>query len=222
MRGKLLALAFGLCLILPAAAAAEELPPYEGAQSFPAIEGPEGPESFSWEMNLDDDQELRQLDERHAAVFYTDPEHLALLIEAAQAHDATGSDVPTTLAVTQPNIVTLTVHHRPGNPAGGAPFDYPVTAGAGWEGGFQVFPVQGPPSEQPPAPVTAPSPLPSCRIPSLVGRTVKASRRVLQRAGCKLGRVRGERTGGARVLKQFRAAGKAVPRGTTVAVKLAG
>ena len=57
--------------------------------------------------------------------------------------------MPTSLSVSEEKIVTLTVHHREGNPAaGGAPFDYPVIAGAGWEGGTEPVIVKGPPDEQ--------------------------------------------------------------------------
>ena len=66
----------------------------------------------------------------------------------SDAHDAVGKSVPTTLEVSPPNVVTLTVHHRAGNPAaGGAPFTYPIFEGSGWEGGFSTFEVTVPPSE---------------------------------------------------------------------------
>lgn len=202
-----------------AVAPAEPIPPFDGGMSFPEIQGPDGLEEFSWAVKLDAEQELRAIDETHAAVYYTDPEeHLAFTIEAAKAHAADGADVPTTLAVTQPNIITLTVHHRAGNPAaGGAPFDYPVTAGAGWEGGFQQHTVvMPPPTEQaikPPVPVV-------CSVPYLSGLTLKASRRQLRRSHCALGVVRGERSRGARVVKQFRRPGRELPAGTAVGIKL--
>jgi PASTA domain-containing protein len=200
-----------------ATAAAEPLPPYDGTMTFQSIEGPDGPEDFSWEVKLDEEVELREIDNTHAGVYWVGTETLAMTITAQLAHDAVGTNVPTTLAVTQPNIVTLTVHHRSGNPtAGGAPFDYPVIAGAGWEGGFQQHTVDmGPPTEQAPTP-----PVPRCTVPDLTGRTLKAARRHLRRSHCGLGEVRGERSRGARVLKQFRQPGKSLPAGTEVDVKL--
>jgi len=212
--------------MLPAGAAAESAPPYVGVMNFPAIQGPEGPEEFSWQVTLYDGQELRQIDDRTAAVYYTDlQEHLAFEIPVAPAHDADGAMVPTTLAVTQPNTLTLTVHHRDGNPgAAGAPFDYPVLPGEGWEGGFQPVQIVGPPDES----ALAKVPLPSepavlaarCLVPDLAGRTLRASRKMLNQSDCALGPIRGERSRGARVVRQYRAAGKSLPAGTEVGVKL--
>jgi len=204
---------------LAVGAAAEPLPPFDGTMSFPNIQGPDGPEEFSWAVKLDEEQELRAIDDTHAGVYYTGPdEHLVFTITAGLAHAADGVNVPTTLTVTQPNVITLTVHHHAGNAAaGGAPFDYPVIAGAGWEGGFQQHTVVGPPpTEQ----ATAP-PVPDvCKVPHLSGLTLKASRRQLRRSHCTLGAVRGERSRGARVVKQFRRAGRELPAGTEVGVKL--
>ncbi len=181
--------------------------------TFQSIQGPDGPEEFSWVVNLDEGQELRQVDDRHAAVYSTELEHLVFSIEAIEAHDSIGTTVPTSLAVTQPNVITLTVHHRSGNPtAGGAPFDYPVIAGSGWEGGIQVHTVDmGPPTEQ-----AVPPPVLRCAVPALSGLTLKAARRQLRRSNCGLG----ERSRGARVVRQFRKAGRSLPVGTQVGVKL--
>lgn len=206
------------CLGLAATAAAEPLPPYDGAMAFPDIQGPEGSEDFSWEVKLGDEEELRAIDETNAGVYWIDTDTLAMTITAPQAHDSEGVTVPTTIAVTQPNIITLTVHHRAGNPAaGGAPFDYPVVAGAGYEGGFQTYTVvMPPPTEQaikPPVPVV-------CSVPYLSGLTLKAARRQLRRSHCQLGVVRGERSRGARVVRQFRRPGRELPAGTAVGVKL--
>jgi hypothetical protein len=179
--------------------------------TFPAIQDPTGPEEFSWEVQLREGQELRQIDDRHAAVYSNGFERFVIEIEAVAAHDAVGTTVPTTLAVTQPNVITLTVQHRAGNPAaGGAPFDYPVNAGSGWEGGIQIHHVQMPPAEASPppaAPVAAVVPV--CLVPDLAGKSLKASRRMLRNSGCSLGPVRGERARGAKVARQYasRAAG---------------
>jgi hypothetical protein len=142
MRLKLLAVLFVVCAALvPAGASAEPLPPYDGGMGFQEIQGPDGPEEFAWEVELGPEQELRAVDDRHAAVYYADGIHIAFTIEATSAHDAEGATVPTTLAVTQPNVLTLAVHHR------STPFVYPVTQGEGWEGGFQSVEIEGPPDE---------------------------------------------------------------------------
>lgn len=56
--------------------------------------------------------------------------------------------MPTKLSVSGKNIIILTVEHHV-NPAQGQPFIYPVSAGAGWEGGFQSNEVEMPPPELP-------------------------------------------------------------------------
>lgn len=225
MRGLLLiTFAALLCALAPVAVAADEIPPYDGSMSFPSIQDSGGPEEFSWEVQLGEDEELRAIDDRHAGVYDVGEgeELLTMTIQAQAAHDSEGKAVPTTLAVTQPNIITLTVHHRAGNPAaGGAPFDYPVIAGEGWEGGFQTHEGQ---IEQPTPPeVVAPSPVLTiavCRPPNLVGKSLKASRKLLRRSNCKLGPVRGERSKGAKVAKQYRQRGRSLPAGSEVGVKL--
>lgn len=198
--------------VLAPATATAELPPFAGGMSFPEIQGPEGPEDYSWEVKLDEEEELKAIDERHAGVFWEDGTQ-AMTITATAAHDSIGTDVPTTLAVTEPNVITLTVHHRDGNPAaGGAPFDYPVVAGEGWEGGFrteEAIVIEG---DRPPAP-------PTCIVPDLANRTLRASRKILHRAHCKLGRVRGERRREVRVMQQFRPVGRVLPVWTAVDVK---
>lgn len=213
MRSVLLTVMVGLCAaIAPAAAAADPPPPFDGTMAFPDIQGPEGPEEFSWQVKLSEEEELRSIDETEAGVFWEDGTQ-AMTILAPKAHDAIGSTVPTTLAVTQPNIITLTVHHRAGNPAaGGAPFDYPVIAGSGWEGGIQTHSVVGPPGEMSPTP-------PTCVVPDLTGRTLRASRRILHSAHCELGQVRGERSRRVRVAKQYRLVGRVLPVWTSVDVK---
>jgi hypothetical protein len=213
VRSVLLMAVLAVCAsAFPAAAGAQPLSPYEGG-GFPNIEGPEGSEEFAWEVNLGEEQELRSIDDRHIGVFYSTG-HESFSITATEAHDAEGATVPTTIAITGESAVTLTVHHRAGNPAaGGAPFHYPVIAGAGWEGGFQTIHVSMPPTEQAPAP-------PQCTVPDLGGRTLRAARKMLNRSHCELGPVRGERSRGARVVRQYRAAGKSLPAGTEVGVKV--
>jgi hypothetical protein len=138
----------GATLLGAASAGAAELPTYGGDLTFPAIQSPAGPEEFSWRVELHGAQELRQGSEDSADVFWASGVR-AFTITTEPAHDATGANVPTTLSVTAPDVITLTVHHRDGNPAaGGAPFEYPVSAGPGWEGGFSPpTPIPFPPDE---------------------------------------------------------------------------
>jgi len=172
-------------------------------------------------VKLGEGEELRQIDETHAGVFWEDGTQ-AMTITAQLAHDAEGVSVPTTLAVIEPNLVTLTVHHRAGNPAaGGAPFDYPVVAGSGWEGGFRTYPVEMPPPTEQGAKVPESGSPPTCVVPHLQGRNLKTSGRALRRAGCRLGPVWGEGGRGARVVRQYWPVGKTLPAGTAVGVKLA-
>jgi hypothetical protein len=209
---------------VPGVAAADTCPVYDGAMSFGTIEGIEDPEDYCFEVSLGEGQDLRQIDDSHAAVFYSSG-HRAFDIQAVEAHDAVGARVPTSLAVTGTNVITLTVHHRAGNPlADGAPFDYPVVAGQGWEGGFQTVEIKGPPDEAELQPKPVPggeAPTAQCHVPALRGRSLRAARRVLAGADCSLGPVRGKRSRGARVTKQYRRSGSALPAGTGVGVKLA-
>jgi hypothetical protein len=185
---------------------------YNGPMSFGDLHGPEDPEEFSWEVNLGEEEELKEIDERHAGVYWEDGP-LAMQIEATAAHDSDGSTVPTSLAVTQPNIITLTVHHRAGNPAAnGAAFVYPVTRGAGWEGGFHTEIIEMPPGELPPSP-------PTCVVPDLTGRSLRASRKILHQSHCRLGAVRGEQIRTAHVVTQYRQIGRSLPLWTKVDVK---
>jgi hypothetical protein len=132
--------------------------------------GRPAPGEYSWEVQLHDEQELELIDERRAWVH--EEEHSAFGIVAEPAHDAVGSPVPTTLAVSGLNIVTLTVHHRAGNPAaGGASFVYPVTQGAGWEGGFQTHYVDIP--DEPRSEDLVGVAAPPCLVPGLKGRSLR-------------------------------------------------
>lgn len=214
-----------LVCAIPGAASAATCPEYGGAMTFSTIDGPGDPEDYCWEVSLSEGQELRQVDERKAEVFYSDG-HFAFGIEAVEAHDAIGTSVPTSLAVTGTNEITLTVHHRAGNPvAGSAPFAYPISDGPGWEGGIQSVVVKGPPDESElkpkPTPPVEEAPVAHCSVPALQGRTLRAARRALVHAHCDLGPIRGERSRGARVVKQYRRYGAVLPAGTEVGVKLA-
>jgi hypothetical protein len=189
----------------PAATAA--LPEFTGLMTFGPIPGPSDPEEFSWEVHLGKEQELVWIDDQHAVVYYTGTERTAFSINVASARDAVGSHVPTSLSVSGGDVITLIVHHHAGNPAaGGAPFIYPIVAGAGWEGGFHTEVVVGPKDQQELKEEQervarekqealerewererAPS---GCLVPKLKGRSLKASKKLLEDAECLIGSVR--------------------------------
>lgn len=181
------------CVALSSTAAADPLPPYKGMW-FPEIQGPSDPEDYSWEVQLEEDQELRQVDERGAVVYYADGEHVAFSIRAAEASDAVGKSVPTTLSVSSPSVVTLTVHHRAGNPAaGGAPFTYPILQGPAWEAGAGTVEVIMPPPEPLPERGGEAAAGKGCLVPRLAGRPLDLARQRIRSAGCRIGRVHRQR-----------------------------
>lgn len=224
--GKLAALLGLLALVAlttfgAAGAAAEDgeppakPPQYHGTLSFSNIKSSSGPEQYFWEVRLHPGQELVQADARRAEVLFEDGVR-ASVIGAEQARDATGAEVPTSLEVIAPNYVSLTVHHRAGNPAAeGAPFHYPVTAGPPFTVGYSTVTFVVPPAGE-----AAPPPPPQCVVPKLTGRTLAASRSRLSDTGCQLGAIRGKRGKGIKVVKQFKPAGSEHAAGARVAVKL--
>jgi sugar lactone lactonase YvrE len=117
----------------------------EGGMTFAAIRDAAAPESYSWQVNLDPEQELKLVDSQRAQVYWSGGQ-VAFSIKAVPAHDAIGTTVPTSLSVSGGNMVTLTVAHRGPSPAGGS-FIYPVVGGAGWQGGFQTYQIVMPPPE---------------------------------------------------------------------------
>jgi len=119
-------------------------PLYDGAMTYAAIRDAAATETYSWTVELDIDQELKLIDSKHVTVY--EEGRPAFGITAAPARDAVGTSVPTNLSVSEGNVVTLTVAHR-GLDAKGNRFIYPVMGGTGWEGGFQSFPVEMPPTE---------------------------------------------------------------------------
>jgi sugar lactone lactonase YvrE len=123
-------------------------PLYDGMLNFETIRDASAPESFTWRVNLAEEQELRLIDEKHAEVDYAGTEHTAFSITAATARDAIGSIVPTSLSIDGTDEITLHIHHHAPSPAGGS-FVYPVVAGAGWEGGFQTYISELPPPVPP-------------------------------------------------------------------------
>lgn len=228
----------GICVLAFTSASAPAAPPnYDGVMGFAAIHGPSDPEDYSWTVTLGEDQTLELVDDQHAQVLYGDG-HSAFGIAAEPAHDAGGATVPTTLAISGGDIITLTVHHRSGNPASsGAPFDYPITAGPGWEGGFHTEIVRGPPDEtelreqreraereEREREVASENTVAArtCSVPKLDGMTLRHSARRLKNAGCAIGQVR-RRTGGVgrvHVVGQSPRPGRVVVAGGTVSVTL--
>jgi sugar lactone lactonase YvrE len=111
----------------------------DGGMIFDAIREESAPREFSYEVHLGEEQFLEPIDSQHAEVYYAGRQP-AFGITAEPAHDAVGTEVPTTLSVTGRDVITLTVHLNEG--PGGQPFVYPVTAGTGWEGGFTTIVVE--------------------------------------------------------------------------------
>jgi PASTA domain len=232
---RLFACIAALAVAAMAAPNAVAVPLDEGGTTFPAIADSAGPEDYSWEVTLFDGQDLKSVDDQHAAVYYEDGEHVAFTIAAVKAHDADGTDVRTSLAVSEPNILILTVHHRAGNPAaGGAPFDYPVIAGEGWEGGFKTEVVLGPKDEQElreererkareEREAAEREPVPVCLVSNVKGRTLKGAKLRLRKASCRIGKVRKRKGVTARtgeVIRQGPRPGLLLPVGTAVNVTL--
>jgi PASTA domain len=200
---------------------------YDGVM-FPEIRGLESPERYPLRVDLGARQELRQTSPTEAQVVYTDGTE-AFAIDAEKAHDAVGATVPTTLEKTGEDVITVTVHHRAGNPAaGGAPFEYPITAGAGWEGGFHTVIVQmrNPNGEPAGSPTDGPfssAPASPCTVPSLRGLDLRAAKARLHAAHCAIGKVHradGVTAGKGIVVKQFHAAGAKLAAGAPIAVKV--
>ncbi len=115
-------------------------PLFDGTMTFQAIRDKAGAETFSWEVLLYPDQELKAIDNTRAAVYFANG-YLAFTISTIPAHDAVGTSVPTKLTVSEGKVITLRVEHR------AASLVYPVIAGAGWEGGFITHQVVMPPPE---------------------------------------------------------------------------
>jgi 6-bladed beta-propeller/NHL repeat len=106
-------------------------PAYDGLMTFKAIREASAPESYSWVVTVGPEETLKLIDSQHAALFWDDGTQ-GLLITAQPAHGADGETIPTSLSVSEGNVITQTVHHRNGG------FVYPAVAGVGWEGGFHT------------------------------------------------------------------------------------
>lgn len=120
-------------------------PTFDGLTTFESIRGSSATENFAWNVELAEDQYLSQLDAQHVSVMF-DEIHASFTIAAEPAHDALGTSVPTSLTVSGPNEVTLTVHHK------SQPYVYPIVAGAGWKGGYVGNLSEMPPPEPIPDP----------------------------------------------------------------------
>jgi hypothetical protein len=203
-----------------AGSAHAEVPVYVGDMGFPAIQDASGPEEYSWKVQLAGNQGLEQLGDQTVIIYYVSDHTTALKISTQPAHDAVGANVPTTLEAAGGDVITLTVHHRAGNPkAGGAPFDYPVLGGSGFESSYQPAIVQMPPDE---AIDIEPFKEDHCIVPALKGKSLRVSRRQLARSGCSLGRVirRAASRKSAKVFGQNPRAGTTLKPGGQVSVKL--
>jgi hypothetical protein len=193
----------GVIAMGAASASAEPpvFPEYDGGMTFPDIHDSSAPEEYSWEMNLSSEQELVSIDDQHAEVYYTEGHYPAFGISAEPAHDADGSAVPTSIAVSAGDVITLIVHYRAGNPAaGGVPFVYPITGGVGWEGGFRTITIVMPNTEKELQEErekkereerdAAQAAAKHCLVPRLNGRSLKAAKKLLRAADCRLGEAK--------------------------------
>jgi hypothetical protein len=226
-----------LCALVAAVPAAAETgnsapirPASDGGFYFPTISGPEAPEEYPIQWGpLSPELKMRQVSDQEIVVEYFDYGVVSYSLHAPAAHDVEGAAVPTTIALSEDEegpVVTIVVHHRPGNPkAGFAPFRYPIEGGSGWEGGFRTISVElnepKPPAAGPPPVASAPAP--TCTVPSLHGFGLVAVRKLLRGADCGIGQVRlahGATKGKGKVVKQFEPAGTHLAAGAPVAVKL--
>lgn len=227
-----------LCALVAATPAAAETadsapvrPLSDGGFGFPEITGPESPEEYPFQLSPPGpEMRLRQVSDQEVLVEYVEGGIVSYSFRAVPAHAADGATVPTSIALTEDEegpVVTLIAHFRAGNPAaGGAPFVFPISGGAGWEGGYRTssFEMNEP---KPPAPEPQPAsaqPAPICKVPSLHGLGLSAARAKLVAADCRIGQVhlaRGATRADGKVVKQFRQAGSQLVSGAPVAVKLA-
>jgi hypothetical protein len=106
-------------VVAPAAASGGEgLPIYSESLSFPPIDSVAAPGEYSWRVELGAGETLTQVSPTEAEIARP-PVWEA--VHAPLAYDAHGTPVPTTLAVSDGDVITLTVHHREGA------FVYPVS-----------------------------------------------------------------------------------------------
>jgi NHL repeat len=116
-------------------------PVYDGFLAFANIRTSGAPEKFSWEVIMGKGQSLVQVDEKTAEVVYPEDGTVNATIHAEPAHDATGKELSTSVAVEGSNVVTLTVHHKVEGVV------YPVTGGPGFQVGYETVTAFPPPEE---------------------------------------------------------------------------
>jgi len=231
-----------LCALLAVPSAAAETgdsapirPESEAGFDFPRILGPEAAEEYPLQWSpLGPELKMRQVSDQEIVAEYIDYGVVSYSLHAPPAHDVEGAAVPTTIALSEDEegpVVTIVVHHRPGNSkAGFAPFKYPIESGSGWEGGFSTIRVElnepKPPASEPSAAPAPPVlPVPTCTVPSLHGFGLVAVKKLLRGADCGIGQIRlahGATKGKGKVVKQFEPAGTQLAAGAPVAFKLAG
>jgi streptogramin lyase len=114
-------------------------PVFNGVMQFQSIREESSPDEFSWEVELWSGQTLVAVDEEDAEVLDKDGKEL-FLITAEPAHDAVGTNIPTTLSV-KGNVITLHVNFR------GRGAVFPVISGTGWIGGITTEYVSAPMDE---------------------------------------------------------------------------
>jgi hypothetical protein len=220
--------------ITPAAAesgAGSELPVFK-TSAYPTIGSASAPETYSWRVELEPGEALILASEREAVVKRAEGKDET--IWAPMAHDLGGELVRTTFAVSEGDVLTLTVHHHE------AEYDYPITVEAPWlligEATIVTAPLPvgeikanenriieaNPPAVLPPFEPNF-TPAPGCRVPKLAGLSRRAVVTKLRADHCTLGKVRlaaGATAGKGKVVKQFHPAGTELAAGAPVAVKL--
>lgn len=219
-----LLLAFlGALAVASPIAAASELPECKGLD-FKAILGPDESGECTWRIQLHEGQEA-SLEGDQVSIYYEEEgrRRISWYVVAPPASDAVGAAVPTTIALSEGDLITLAVHHRLSDPAAvGAPFTYPIVEGRGWTGGFQTYEVQMPPQEQPQV-APPPAPPPACHVPALRHDSLDQARAQLRAGGCTLAGVHrhpGVSARRGRVVKQSAAPGTDGPLGFAVTVTL--
>jgi hypothetical protein len=103
------------------------------------------------------------------------------------------------------------------------PFDVTVTTAIGTSPAeaADTFTYDPAPTPVPaPTPSPTPEPAPTCKVPSLTGKTLPATRQLLRRSRCRLGAVRGHRRTGDKVIKQSPRPGLSRPSGWAVNVTI--
>jgi PASTA domain-containing protein len=209
---------------LASPAAAEPPPVYAPPLTFPTIESSADPEDYSWLVELGPGETLTQVSPIEAVIESAGEIKEQIFVRGA--HDAINTSVPTTLAVAEGDVLTLTVHHLSGA------FVYPVSPSP-WilikeeditPAAIPVAEDHGTPNEyeshwaKPTMPDTA-----TCHVPALRGLALRAAKTRLRAAHCSIGQVHlatGATTGKGKVVRQFRAAGTELVAGAPIAVKL--